>query len=98
MNDGCDASSEESVCGHLIRPSEDGSGYLIFREGPFAAPRTEGFECARADSIEDARKMATILFCGMRAEDIEIQMRDARRCETSRERARMAAPDDPSHD
>lgn len=98
MNEARDAAPAESFCGHLIRESADGRCYLIFREGPFPSPRTEGFECARAESIDDAREVARLLFCGMRAEDIEVQMRDAKRSETSRERTRRTALEDPLQD
>lgn len=61
---------------------------LVFREGLFRRLYKPGMECASVSSVEQAEAVAKALFCGMRLEDLDVQMRDARLESEQREGSR----------
>lgn len=85
----------ETVSRHRLYAAGAADGYpegavLVFRERLFRRLYKPGMECAAVGSIEEAEAVARALFGGMRLEDLEVQMRDARRESVEREGARTA--------
>lgn len=85
----------KTVSRHRLYLAGTAEGYpdgtvLVFRERLFRRSYRPGMECAAAASVEEAEAYARALFGGMRLEDLEVQMRDARRESEEREGSRSA--------
>lgn len=83
----------KTVSRHRLYLAGAAEGYpegtvLVFRERLFRRSYKPGMECAAASSVEEAQAYARALFGGMRLEELEVQMRDARRESEEREGSR----------
>lgn len=83
----------ETIARHRLYLVDVDDGYpegtvLVFRERIFRRVYKPGMECAAVGSVEEAKSVAKALFGGMRLEDLEVQMRDARRESGEREASR----------
>lgn len=83
----------KTVSKHRLYSVGTADGYpegtvLVFKERLFRRSYKLGTECASVGTIEEAETIARALFGGMRLEDLEVQIRDARRESEEREGSR----------